>query len=235
MVRLVFSLAYFPDILKRAFVQPRIKKSTMDPTDIKSFRPISNPSFLCKLIERLVSSRFDKHADLRGLLPTYRRYHSTETTIIAVHNEIVRSIDDCKVAALVLLDLSAAFDTVDHAALLDVLDPDFDVGNSAHDLVRSYLSNRSQTFCAAGVVSIPVILPCSVLQGSVFGPRKFISYTADIVDVIDAFLLKHHLYADDTQLPVAVKESCASRWLQLNADKTDKRSSGSHPNRTGRK
>ena len=80
--------------------------------------PISNLSFLSKVIERLVADRFNKHANLYHLLPSrqsaYQQHHSTETAIIIVHHDIVHAIDARQVSVLVLLDLSAAFDTVDH-------------------------------------------------------------------------------------------------------------------------
>lgn len=105
---------HFPDTHKHALVQPHIKKSSLDLLDIKSFRPISNVSFLSKLTERLVVSRFKQHAVRYHLLPppsrqsTYGRCHSTETAVTAVHNDIVCAIDAGNVFVLMLLDFSAA-------------------------------------------------------------------------------------------------------------------------------
>jgi Reverse transcriptase (RNA-dependent DNA polymerase) len=115
----------FPDALKHAIVCPRLKKPTLDPTQLSSYRPISNLSFVSKTVERVVAARFSQHVEAHHLLPcrqsAYRAHHSTETAVIAVHDELVRSIDAGKVCALVLLDLSAAFDTVDHDTLHQVL------------------------------------------------------------------------------------------------------------------
>ena len=96
------------------------KKSSLNPDDLNSFRPISNLSFLSKIIERVVVKQFMNHADLNGLLPVrqsaYRRFHSTDVSSASrLYNDIIRSIDDGYVVALVLLDLSSAFDSVDHS------------------------------------------------------------------------------------------------------------------------
>ena len=116
----------FPDVLKHAIVQPRLKKTTLNPEDLNSFRPISNLSFVSKIVERVVVARFNEHTQLHHLMPSrqsaYRANHSTETAVIAVHDSIVRAtIDSGEVCGLVLLDLSSAFDTMDHDALLSVL------------------------------------------------------------------------------------------------------------------
>jgi len=84
--------------------------------DVNSFRPISNLSFLSKVVERVAANQLKAHFESKHLLPSrqsaYRAHHSTETAIIAVHDEITRAIDDGSVCALTLLDLSAAFDIV---------------------------------------------------------------------------------------------------------------------------
>ena len=92
-------------------------------------------------------------------------------------NDIIRSIDRGEVTALVLLDLSAAFDTVDHRTLLDVLHRRFAVEGIPLLWFTSYLTNRSQSFSVDGVQSKSIGVDCSVPQGSVLGPLEFISYT----------------------------------------------------------
>ena len=102
---------------------------------MSSFRPISNLSFLSKVVERAAAVRLSVHFESQQLLPSrqsaYRARHSTETAIIAVHDEIVKAVDAGEVRALVLLDLSAAFDTVDHQTLLRVLRCRFGVTDAA--------------------------------------------------------------------------------------------------------
>ena len=194
----------FPDSHKCAIVRPWLKKPSLDPSDIKSFGPISNLSFLSKVAERLVVNRFNKHADLYHLLPprqsAYWQHHSTETAITIVHNDIVHVIDAGEMSVLVLLDPSAAFVTVNHDVILDVLQKRFGVKCCALDWFRSYLSNRTQSFCDTSEQSAPVNLPCSVPQGSRIGSQEFIVYMEDIAETIAAFSLTHHLFADDTQL-----------------------------------
>ena len=191
-------------MLKATIVRPRLKKTNLDPEDLNSYRPISNLTFLSKTVERVVAIRFVEHAELHGLLPhnqsAYRSFHSTETAVLAVHNRIVRTIDNGKLCALVLLDLSAAFDTVDHPIMLQVLQDRFCVEDAALKWFESYLSDRTQTYMVTDQQSRPRTVDCSVPQGSVLGPQKFKAYTEDLADLIDDYLLNHHMYADDTQL-----------------------------------
>ena len=156
-----------------------------------------------------------------------------------MHNNIVRVIDAGEVSLLVLLELSAAFDMVDHGILLEVLQNRFGVQDRALNWFK-YLSDRTQSFCVMFKMSDSVSLICSVPQSSVIGPQKFVAYTEDIVETIETFMVNHHLYADDTQLQnhmrreaiqanclkmeqcvAAIKVWCSSRRLQLNADKTE--------------
>ena len=95
-------------------------------------------------------------------------------------NDLIRAVDDGKVSALVLLDLSSAFDTVDHGSLLTVLDDRFAVTGPALDWFRSYLSEQTQTIIVGGTESQTVSMDCSVPQGSVLGPLEFISYTDEV-------------------------------------------------------
>jgi len=85
----------------------------------------------------------------------YRAHYSTETAIAAVHDELVCNIESGKVSVLVLLDLSAAFDTVDHKILLEVLDRCFGVKETVLDWFDSYLADRTQIFQHEGQRSEP--------------------------------------------------------------------------------
>jgi hypothetical protein len=164
-------------------------------------------------------------------------------------NDIIRAIDRGEVTALVLLDLSAAFDTVDHCTLLDVLHRRFAVEGIPLLWFNSYLTNRSQSFSVDGVQSKSIRVDCSVPQGSVLGPLEFISYTEDVVEVFTRNLVSHHLFADDKQLYRSgkiseignirhqlcrcitdIRDWCSSRRLQLNALKTELQWFGSRAN-----
>ena len=98
------------------------------------------------------------------------------------------AIDHGEVTALILLDLSAAFNTVDHSTLLDVLHRRFTVEGIPLLWFNSYLSNRLQSFFVDGVHSKSIIVDCSVPQGSVLGPLKIITYTEDDVEISNAIL-----------------------------------------------
>jgi len=245
----------FPSVLKEARVRPLLKKSTLDPDNASSYRPISNLSYISKLVERVVVKRFTNHVGTHNLFPVqqsaYRPFHSTETAVLSVHDLLVRSIDNNQISVLVLLDLSAAFDTVDHEILLSVLSGRFGVNGTALNWFRSYLSGRTQTFTYAGNQSISYQLDCSVPQGSVLGPVEFVSYTEDIVELFERHRMRSYLYADDTQLldscrlndiknvQVRVRDCtnevahwCESRRLQLNGEKTEAIWVGSRSNLT---
>ena len=98
------------------------------------------------------------------------------------------------------MDLSAAFDTIDHDLLLSRLTEWFGIDSVVLQWVRSYLTGRSQLVKVNGVLSTPQLLLCGVPQGSVLGPLLFTMYTTPLSSIITAFGLKHHLYADDTQI-----------------------------------
>ena len=111
-----------PEVFKVAYITPLLKKSDMDPADVWSYRPISNLSVVSKLLERLVAHQVLDYLSKSGLLPplqsAYRVSHSTETAVLKVLSDILLAIDSGDLSALVLLDLSAAFDTVDHDILI---------------------------------------------------------------------------------------------------------------------
>jgi len=144
MVNKSFETGVFPENLKHAIVRPILKKPSLDPFELKSYRPISNLSFTSKLIERLAVNRFNQHISTNQLLPdcqsAYRRHHSTETAVAIVINNIARTVDSGKVCALALLDLSAAFDMVDHCILSKVLERHFAVEGVALAWFQSYFS-----------------------------------------------------------------------------------------------
>jgi len=169
---------------KHATVLPGIKKPTLDEAGLNSYRPISNPSFVSKLVERVVDYQYVEHAEQNYLFPArqsaYRHQHSRETAVVSLVSDLVRAVDNGKVSALVLLDLSSAFDTVDHGSLLTVLDDRFAVTGPALDWFRSYLSEQTQTIIVGGTESQTVSMDCNVPQGSVLGPLEFISYTDEV-------------------------------------------------------
>ena len=97
-----------------AIVRPLLKKRTQDPNDPASYRPISNLSFVSKVIEKVVDARLTDHVNKHHLLPVFKSFHSTETAIACILNHMIGAVDQGHVGTLMLLDLSATFDTVDH-------------------------------------------------------------------------------------------------------------------------
>ena len=112
---------YFPASQKQVRVSARLKKPSLDPDDLNSFRPISNLMFLSKIVERVDVRQFVRRADDNDLLPprqsAYRQCHFTESALLAVYKDIVQAIDADHIVAMTLLDLSSAFDSVDHTAV----------------------------------------------------------------------------------------------------------------------
>ena len=102
-----------------------LQKQTLCKDDLRNYRPISNLSFLSKILEKVVANRLHEHIYnhhlSNDLQSAYKRFHSTETALLKIHNDIVDNMDNGKVTALTLLDLSAAFDTIDHSILLQRL------------------------------------------------------------------------------------------------------------------
>ncbi len=194
----------FPTYLKTSYIRPLLKKSGLDKEVFSNYRPISNLSFLGKTIERIVSSRLQVFMRVNNLTDSfqsaYRPNHSTETALIRVHNDILTGLDQQKVTALIFLDLSAAFDTVDHSILLSRLRDVIGLRDRALQWCQSYLECRPQYVRVGDAASEPVQLEFSVPQGSVLGPQLFSLYTFPLQGIIRRHNLQYHTYADDTQI-----------------------------------
>ena len=112
-----------------------------------------------------------------------RPFHSTKSALLSVQNDILSSLNNRKMVALVLLDLSAAFDTIDHEKLLHRLETRFGINGTALDWFRSYLSNRSQAVRINNSSSEKMYHNFGVPQGSVLGPILFTLYVAPVADI----------------------------------------------------
>ena len=179
-INLSLSSGNMPSNLKKAILIPLIKKACLDPEIFNHFRPISNLTYLSKLIEKVVATRLFDHMTTNGLheclQSSYKKYHSTETALTCIHDDILRAVDEQQCVILLLLDLSAAFDTIDHDMLLSRLRKYIGLRDTALNWFRSYLSQRQQSVLINGVKSKTVPLSCGVPQGSVLGPILFTIY-----------------------------------------------------------
>ena len=192
----------FPLSWKEALVHPLLKKIGLEGT-FMNFRPVSNLPFISKLAERAVFKQTHIHMVDNDLYPSaqslFRRNNSTETALLKVKNDLLMNMNEQHVSLLVLLDMSAAFDTVDHRILLEHLSSKFGFTGDAFNWFCSYLSQRSQRVVIRGTVSEKFDVP----QGSCLGPLLFIIYASKLFGVIEKHLLVSHCYADDTQLYIA--------------------------------
>jgi hypothetical protein len=131
--------------------------------------------------------------------------HSTETVLLSLHDHLIQSASHQHITGLCLLDLSAAFDTIDHNILLQRLSDWFGLGGSALSWISSYLSSRNFIVSTNKQSSPAQQVSHGVPQGSVLGPLLFIMYTTPLSHIIQSTSVDHHLYADDTQLFISFK------------------------------
>ena len=207
LVNKYFEECIFVTSEKVALLRPLLKKPGLDVEDMNSFQPVSNLSFLSKIVERAMLDQLLPFLEENKIIPkiqsAYRQFHSTETALCKIHNDLVTNACSGKASLLVLLDLSAAFDTVDHDVLLADL---FSCGirEDAHSLLKSYLTNRFQRTSVGASLSEPVHLQFGVPQGSVLGPILFTLYTSSLATLLEAHNVAYHFYADDTQIYIRI-------------------------------
>jgi len=239
--------AHVPTTFKSSRIRPLIKKPGLDQNEMKNYRPVSNLPFISKILEKVVDNQLERHLNNHNLheerQSAYRKFHSTETALLRVQSDILQSLDQNEATILVMLDLSAAFDTIDHTTLLNRLEQHFGITNKPLRWMKSYLTDRYQTVCIDGELSKPVLMTYSVPQGSVLGPKNYSLYTKPVGAICRKHNLQHHFYADDSQLYMSFKpkdsvsredalqriEACVTDivlWmnnnlLKINADKTE--------------
>ena len=233
----------FPSCYKEALVTPLLKKQSLDCNLLQNYCPISNLTLISKTIEKVVSAQLNTYLKDNNLLEpcqsAYRQGHSTETALVLVQNDVICAVGQRKAVLLVLLDLSAAFDMVNHQLLIKTLQQLGIRGTMLH-WFSTYLVGRLQRIKVNGVTSQPKLLDCGVPQGSVLGPILFTIYTASLGQLFRQLDVQYHFYADDSQLWVIFKppeldtaigqmEKCivsVQKWmlshqLKMNDDKTE--------------
>ena len=216
LTNLSFSQTIFPASFKTAQVLPLLKKGNLDPTIPSNYRPISNLSTISKIIERLVHSRITSHVlsspNFNPFQLAYRKHHSAETTLLRITDSLRNICATGHAAVLVTLDLSAAFDILDHNILIDILNRHFNISDLALSWFRSYLSQRSQ-FVKMENFSSLTSLNSGVPQGSVLGPILFFLYTSPMCSIIVQHDLLFHQFADDITLFTGVSHPDPSPTL----------------------
>ena len=192
--------------MKSAVVLPHIKEmdEIMDKDMYKNYRPLSNLLFLEKLIERVVAIRLNKHITDNDLHSKeeygYKSEHSTELLLMNVVNDLLIACDQKKPTIVLLLDLSAAFDTVDQEKLLSILEHELKIEGTALRWFRSFLTERTQRVKINDSYSEVVKLLYGVTQGSVLGPPLFNVYIRSLYPYIKPSLFRIFGFADDHQL-----------------------------------
>ena len=236
----------FPDLLKVAKVIPIHKgESTMD---VSNYRPISLLPIIGKVFERIIYRRLylfiTRHRILYPKQYGFQKGKSTEQALIDIQSKILDALENNETPCCVLLDFAKAFDTVNHSILLGKL-YHYGIRGLPHDLISSYLNNRTQYVSANGQLSNVGQISYGVPQGSILGPLLFLVYINDISE--SSKLLSFYLFADDTTLFMSHRnrkhleetfntELCKiSNWLianqlSLNVDKTHLLTFRSKPN-----
>jgi hypothetical protein len=242
-INLSLSTGVFRQHFKTCSVHPLLNKSNLDKENLSNYRPVSHLSFLSKLTERIVQIRLMHYLSSHNLLnpfqSTYIKFHSTKTALLSLHDHIIKTMGQQQILCLCLIDLSAAFDTVDHPILLERLSSWSGLDRTVLSWIASYLTNRSFHVSLNNFKS-SFPLQVGVPQGSVLGPFLSILYTTPLSHIISSCNIHHHLYADDTQLYISlsttsfsdkisqlettissVQNRMTSNFLSLNPSKTE--------------
>ncbi|KAL2088635.1 hypothetical protein ACEWY4_015534 [Coilia grayii] len=191
-----------PSAFKQARITPLLKKPTLNPAQVENYRPVSLLPFLSKTPERAVAKQVTNFLNQNGQLdPKQSGFRSgqIETALLSVTEALRTARAEGLSSVLILLDLSAAFDTVNHKILLRIL-TSMGITGAVHSWFNSYLTGQSFKVSWQGKLSSNYTLTTGVPQGSVLGPLLFAMYTTSLGHVIRTHGLSYHCYADDTQM-----------------------------------
>ena len=200
LVNLSLSTSDF-DGLKEAHIVPILKSLELDNELFKNFRPVSLLSFISKLVERVVHTRINTYLSANDLhVPSqfgYKRHHSCETFLLKLIDDILVTVDSKLGVVVLIIDLSAAFDTVDHTVLLHILQSKFHIVGSALSWLKSFLSGRTQRVKIGDSLSSPLTILYGVPQGSILGPLLFNLYCSSLSEAFSQAGFASMGYADD--------------------------------------
>ena len=187
----------FPELWKCSKITALFKSG--DRTNASNYRPISILPTLSKILEKAVHTQLYDYLDVNNMLSNkqfgFRRSFSTVSALSSFADEVLLNMEQGKLCGAVFLDLTKAFDTVDHGLLLSKLSA-IGVRHSALQWFQSYLSNRKQRVCCGNELSEELPITYGVPQGSILGPLLFIIYINDLPNVLKFSCAS--LYADDT-------------------------------------
>ena len=204
LINMCFETGVLPNCLKIAEVVPIFKKG--DRSKVTNCRPISLLSQFDKILEKTIYHRLihflEKYQLLNKVQFGFRQNSSTIQAISKIYDKIVQNIDHDLYTCCIFLNLSKAFDTVDHDILLEKLYHSFGIRGIPHELLRSYLTDRLQCTVVANAVSSERPVRCGIPQGSCLGPLLFLLYSNDLPS---ASQFNTTLFADDTLLMLADK------------------------------
>ena len=187
----------------------KTRPAWLDKDVMKNYRPVSVLPFVSKVLEKVVESRLENHLTSNRLYDcvqsAYRACHSTETALLRVHHDISIALDKNCCAALLMLDLSAAFDMIHHNILQKRLEYSFGISGAALSWINLYLRNRTQRVAIGTTLSGEINLQYGVPQGSVLGPKLYCVFSKPIGEICRHHNMSHHCYADDMHVYLVVK------------------------------
>jgi Txe/YoeB family toxin of Txe-Axe toxin-antitoxin module len=202
---LVLIQGIFPHELKIASVTPIFKNK--DPSLFSNYRPVSVLPLLSKIFEKLTYNRILSFLNDNNILYKlqfgFRNNYNTSLALIYLVDKIKMALDEGKFVLGLFIDLSKAFDTVNHAILLDKM-YNYGIRGNAYNLINSYLSERRQFVCFENSKSECLKINCGVPQGSILGPLLFLIYINDLPNVSEKIFSV--LFADDTNFFIDGKD-----------------------------
>ena len=154
--------------LKYAIIKPILKKSSLDPDDLMNYRPISQLPIISKIMERVVSRQLIFYLENNYLMEpyqsAYRKHYSTETALNIITDTLYKSLDSSHCVQLLLLDLSSAFDTLNHNILIERI-KELGIEGSSLSWLTSFLNDRTSSVKVNDYISPPIDILCGVPQG----------------------------------------------------------------------